>query len=373
MSWNKKHNPNIFPGWPTTKCNQKKREVRIRATYLTPEGAEWRDGISGLLTIATITLGFMNAETMALGWTHALAGFLSLIGIHYIVLPFILSARVWIVFSEDHIRVRTMFSLWKQYERGRDGYGFKHMPHKKGQDEIYAVGKKGKNYFINSHQIYINHYQGFLMLPGIYGWEKSIQLYNRMMGVEMWVGNLMPRIWGHRPDYNHEILPKKKGIGMKLVRKLSYLVFYIVAFCLLGFSFLLICGTLGKAIEIFFSPEAKAWLVQILSNVHPLIIQLILTGLLIGGLKQIKKIADSWDRKVFEKKQSEDDVIDAEFFDLGEEEGTQKRVNPFLLKAMTCIAVIIFLLIGDVVVFQFFEISQQDINQKIATPIKVLN
>ncbi len=365
MFWNNKNNPKIFSGWPKTKCDVEKREVKICASYLSPEGAKSRDSLSGLISIATIIWGFMYAERHYFGWPHAI-GILTLLAInHELVLPFFLNSRVWIVFTEDHIRVRTLFSLWKEYERGPNSYGFKHMPHKEGQNEPVVIGKNVKSYYQDSHQIYMNHYQGFLLLPGIYGWEKSIQLYNRIMGVEGWVNNIMPRIWGSRPEYDYDVTPKERGIIMTVLKKLVYLLFVVVAFSLIFIAFAMVTGLAKEAL----GPEMTENFNQFFFSLHPLIPFLILFGLFNLGIKKAIKIANDWNDKVFG---TEDEIVVTVIEESTDTSSPNQKLWRGCINLVSWPISAFLLFVICAVLFNVFGIGREEVDQLTATVPKNL-
>ncbi|MFQ5715750.1 MAG: hypothetical protein ACE5GQ_01455, partial [Nitrospinales bacterium] len=357
MFWNNKNHPKIFAGWPKTTCDRKKREVVIAASYLTPKGAEWRDTLSVLIALATIICGFIYAERLALGWTHMIAAGMALTVNYYFILPFILNIRVWIVFSEDRIRIRTLFSFWSDYERGRDGYGFKHIPHKKGQEEPVAIGKNATSYFLNSYQIYMNHYQGFIMLPGIYGWEKSVQLYNRIMGVEMWIHNLMPRIWGSRVDVdqNKSLTPPNEGWFKTLMRKISGGAFFLYGFmtCASALMVLFLVGMI--ALFLLFGASVQESVFQFLTTLPEWgqALEILVCGAICvyAGRKEARRL----NKKFFDKEEdsSEKDVMDAEFSDSEETREAPKGIKSFLIKAASFVLAPILTFILGGLVFHF--------------------
>jgi hypothetical protein len=371
MFWNKNKR---FQGWPKTTCNQDKREVKISADYLTPEGAKGRDFLSNLLTIGSIIGFLMYKKKFALGWPHFGALMLGLVIAYYLIIPFFLKARVWIIFAEDYFKVRTLFSFWKKYDRERDGYAFNQKIHEKRFTEPVIIGKNYKSYFEDAHQISLDHYQGFLILPGIYGLEKSYQLFNRLIGVELWMSDLMPRVWGPRNAPESDAEKKERGFIMNFAKKISSVMFFLYGFigCAFLLTLLLICIPLG--VGFIFGPEAEDAVYQFFKNLPDWAVVLGFLGFvslcIYAGVHDARRL----NKKFFGKKktlQKEPDIQEAfiaiEANDIEEVKDAPKGIGMFIIKTISIILAPIAVLILGAVAFYFFGIGKQDVNQVIAS------
>ncbi|MFQ5443031.1 MAG: hypothetical protein ACE5EK_00300 [Nitrospinales bacterium] len=366
MFWTNKQK--IFPGWPKTTCNQDKREVKISAVYLTPEGAKWRDNISSLLTTGSIIGFLIYQEGLVLGWPHFGIMVLGLVVAHYLIIPFFLKARVWIIFAEDYFKIRTLFSFWKEYDRGRDGYAFNQKFHEKRLAEPVIIGKNHKSYFEDAHQISLDHYQGFLILPGIYELEKSHQLFNRLIGVELWMSDLMPRIWGPRTAFESNTKRKERGFIMSLVRKFLTVMFFLYGFfgCAFLFTILFLCIPMGA--EFIFGPEAEEAVFKFLKNLpnwaHVLGFLSFISLCIYAGVDEARKL----NKRFLGKKEGkpEDNVIDIEFVDPEPKNNSSEKKNRFATKALSLIFAIILFLFGSFMFIKFFQITKEEVLQTLS-------
>jgi hypothetical protein len=371
MFWNK---DKIFQGWPKTTCHPDKREVKISADYLTPEGAKLRDFLTNLLTLGSLIAFVMYKKEFSFGWSHFGTLVAGLFIAHFLIFPFVLKARIWIIVAEDHVKIRNLFSCWRTYERGHEGYGFTQESHQKRFDEPMPIGKPRKSYYQDAYQISLNHYQGFVILPGIYGWEKSQQLFNRIMGVELWMCDVMPRVWGTRDSFESDDESKERGFLMNFVKKVSAVLFFLYGFigCAFLIGLLFVCIPLG--VGFLFGTAAEDAVYQFFKSFPDWVFGFGFLGIVFLCIYVGVQEARNLNKKLFSKKKAPQEKADVqevfiavEVNDLEERKKAPTGVGRLFIKTFSFVLAPVAVFILGVVFFKLFGITEQDVTQAIAS------
>ncbi|CAI2717506.1 hypothetical protein [Nitrospina watsonii] len=350
MTWN--NNNQDFVGWPKATTHQRKRQVRVHAAYMTPLMKRARDTLTLILFWGMVIAGllFKYKFGITVELQQVLKAGLGLTILHYVILPFLLKARVRIIFSEDSIRIRTFFTGWKAYKRGHQGYAFKIMQHPEAEKEG-MLNRPGKNrYYRDSYRIYLNHYQGYFAFPPVFGLERANQLFNRLQGVDIWIRDVMPQVWGHgehsTPGSNPNLqAPQTPVTGWK--RNAIYGAVLVWNLFVLGLYAVLVLVGLSQMVDMVVEEENR-------SGIYLFLLLLALVLLILGT----KSIAARQVAKLCDGNQAEHTPPPVEQV----VSGIRWRVVRFFEWVITRTLAAFLILIIGVAAFKFFGISRQDVD-----------